>query len=179
MLHTMAAGRTCAKSGVCKAMQSKYPQPSLLCRDYPRTGDSAGPGGRGGSAEIGIFIQHEPRIAHAPKQRHGPVAAHDFPGHRKKPRKGKEYLRVIERNGRILLSLINDILDLSKIEAGRMDIYHTDFDPSRLVAQALETIAPMAEKKGIAVHVEAPEVLSMRCDEDKVNQILLNSFPMP
>ena len=34
MLHAMAAGSTCAKSGVCKAMQSKYPQPALLCRDY-------------------------------------------------------------------------------------------------------------------------------------------------
>jgi len=94
----------------------------------------------------------------------------------KNPEQETEYLRVIERNGRILLSLINDILDLSKIEAGRMDTYITDFDPSRVVNQAWETVAPLAREKGLDIRVEAAKDLVMRSDEDKVNQILLNLF---
>lgn len=92
------------------------------------------------------------------------------------PDQETEYLRVIERNGRQLLALINDILDLSKIEAGKMDIYMTDFDSGVLVERALSTIIPLAEKKGLRVVKELHGAPYIHSDEDKINQILLNLF---
>ncbi|MDM8549295.1 response regulator [Desulfobacterales bacterium HSG2] len=94
----------------------------------------------------------------------------------KDPDQEAEYLRVIERNGRSLLSLINDILDLSKIEAGRMDLYLSDFDPRDVVDRSLDTIHPLADEKGLRIISDIGEGLSMHSDEDKVHQILLNLF---
>jgi len=81
---------------------------------------------------------------------------------------------VIERNGRHLLNLINDILDLSKIEAGRMELYLTDFTPRQVADRALETIAPLAREKGLEIQTETLEYPVMHSDEEKVHQILLN-----
>jgi hypothetical protein len=92
------------------------------------------------------------------------------------PDQESEYLKVIERNGRQLLALINDILDLSKIEAGKMDIFMTDFDTGPLVERALSTIIPLAEKKGLRVEKDLDDAPFIHSDEDKINQILLNLF---
>ncbi|GAB6095231.1 hypothetical protein JCM14469_14830 [Desulfatiferula olefinivorans] len=92
------------------------------------------------------------------------------------PDQESEYLKVIERNGRQLLALINDILDLSKIEAGKMDIYMTDFDTRALVERALSTIIPLAAKKGLRVEKDLDDAPYIHSDEDKINQILLNLF---
>lgn len=88
--------------------------------------------------------------------------------------KDSEYLSVIERNGRHLLSLINDILDLSKIEAGRMDIFTSEFNPVRLVEETIETIRPLAEKKGIQISFSQDIAHSFVSDSDKIRQIVLN-----
>lgn len=90
------------------------------------------------------------------------------------PQKEAEYLRIVERNGRHLLNLINDILDLSKIESGRMDLSPTIFQPEHLVHRALEVARPLAEAKGLAIKVEADQVPAVYSDQDKVHQILLN-----
>ncbi len=88
--------------------------------------------------------------------------------------KEKEYLQVIERNGRHLLSLINDILDLSKIEAGRMDIFAGEFSPNQVVESVLEITTPLANEKGLSIHVQLEENIIIRSDEAKIRQILLN-----
>ncbi len=97
-------------------------------------------------------------------------------GIEKDPGKATEYLRVIDRNGRQLLNLINDILDLTKIESGRMDIFPTKFETRQVVERILETARPLADKKGLQLdtHIEGESVLFS--DEDKVYQILLNFF---
>ncbi|MDM8535338.1 response regulator [Desulfobacterales bacterium HSG17] len=92
----------------------------------------------------------------------------------KNPEQESEYLRVIERNGRNLLSLINDILDLSKIEAGRMDLFLTDFSPYQVIADALETIAPLADEKNLIIKKDIEKDLVIHSDEDKLHQIILN-----
>ncbi|MEZ4525895.1 MAG: response regulator [Desulfobacterales bacterium] len=86
----------------------------------------------------------------------------------------KEFLRVIERNGRQLLNLINDILDLSKIEAGRMELYLTDFTPRQVTQRALETIGPLAREKGLEIQTEIADEPLLHTDEEKLHQILLN-----
>lgn len=85
-----------------------------------------------------------------------------------------KFLQIVERNGRNLLNLINDILDLSKIEAGRLDITPHEFSPELLIRNVLEVIRPMAEEKGLNVALAMADVGRMYSDEDRVKQILLN-----
>ena len=92
----------------------------------------------------------------------------------KKPEQDAEYLQVIERNGRHLLNLINELLDLSKIESGRMEAIVTEFDPRRVVERALETARLLAKEKDLPLRVRVGDVPKMCSDEEKVYQILLN-----
>lgn len=90
------------------------------------------------------------------------------------PAQEMEYLLVIERNGRHLLNLINDILDLSKIESGRMDLDLTEFNPDSVIGQALDTIRPLTEEKGLELIVENRGPKRILGDWEKLHQILLN-----
>ncbi len=84
-------------------------------------------------------------------------------------------LRRIESAGNHLLDLINDILDLSKIEAGRMDLYFERFDLLPLVEDVAGTIQPLVEKNGNQLQLELdPNVGAIRADMTKVRQILFN-----
>ena len=74
-----------------------------------------------------------------------------------------------------LLSLINEILDLSKIEAGRVDVAPTDFDPAEMLEDLLETVRPMAEQNGNAIRiVGAPPAGNAHTDALKIRQCVLN-----
>ena len=85
------------------------------------------------------------------------------------------YLEVIERNGKHLLALINDILDLSRIEAGREDLEIAQFDPGHLVAEVVASINPLAHQKKIELaHTPAPRLAPMRSDAGKIRHILQN-----
>jgi len=89
--------------------------------------------------------------------------------------KQAEYLRDILESGQHLLSLINDILDLSKIEAGRMELELTDFDLPSTVENALTLVRERALRRGITLGHEVDERLGMiHADERKVKQVLLN-----
>ncbi|MDX2314165.1 MAG: ATP-binding protein, partial [Gammaproteobacteria bacterium] len=89
--------------------------------------------------------------------------------------KQAEYVDDIHTSGRHLLSLINDILDLSKVEAGRMELDVTTFDIREAVGNALTLVGERALRRGIALESEIDESLAeMTGDERKVKQILLN-----
>ena len=76
---------------------------------------------------------------------------------------------------RHLLGLINDVLDLSKIEAGRMDLFLETFDVGTLVREATTTVAPLIEKKQNRLVIDCPEQVGvMHADTTKLRQILLN-----
>jgi PAS domain S-box-containing protein len=76
---------------------------------------------------------------------------------------------------RQLLHLINDILDLSKIEAGRMEISASDFEVADVIAEAVATVRPTIEKNGNALKLELSEGLGEgHSDSFKLNQCLLN-----
>ena len=91
-----------------------------------------------------------------------------------KPEEDAEHLHVIERNGQRLLRLINDILDLSKIEAGRVELSISSFDPRELVERALGTVQPLVDEQGLQIEVRLSDVPMMRSDEERISQILLN-----
>ncbi len=85
------------------------------------------------------------------------------------------YLEIIERNGRNLLALINDILDLSKIEAGRMDVHPTPFALGQTLENIVESIMPLAREKRIDLHHDIPADLpTIQSDELRVSQVLQN-----
>ncbi len=89
--------------------------------------------------------------------------------------KQAEYLRDILESGQHLLSLINDILDLSKIEAGRMELELTDFHLPSAIENALILMRERAARRGITLGHAIDERLGMmRADERKVKQVLLN-----
>ncbi len=80
----------------------------------------------------------------------------------------------INESGHHLLTLINDVLDLSKIEAGRMEVTPEIFDISEMIESVVTTIQPMAEKTGnnLVLHVDDPGV--MHADQTRVRQCLIN-----
>jgi GAF domain-containing protein len=89
--------------------------------------------------------------------------------------KQAEYLKDIHESGRHLLSLINDILDLSKIEAGRMDLELSSFDLPSAVSNAMTLVRERAQRHGIRLGLEMdPRLGELQADERKVKQILLN-----
>ena len=89
--------------------------------------------------------------------------------------KQDEYLKDIYASGQHLLSLINDILDLSKIEAGRMELEATDFDLPSAIDNALTLVRERASRRGITLGHSVDERLGpIRGDERKVKQVLLN-----
>ncbi len=84
-------------------------------------------------------------------------------------------LSKIHHAGKHLLSLINDILDLSKIEAGKMDLYLESFEIARMVHDVVATIQPLVDKKGNRLDVRVEDGLPpMHADLTKVRQSLFN-----
>jgi len=89
--------------------------------------------------------------------------------------KQDDYLKDIHSSGRHLLNLINDILDLSKIEAGRMELDVETFDAASALANAMTLIRERAQRHSIRLELEVdPQVGEFRADERKFKQIVLN-----
>jgi GAF domain-containing protein len=89
--------------------------------------------------------------------------------------KQDEYLKDIHASGQHLLSLINDILDLSKIEAGRMELELSEFDLPNALENALILVRERASRRGIRLGHTIDERLGVISgDERKVKQVLLN-----
>jgi GAF domain-containing protein len=89
--------------------------------------------------------------------------------------KQAEYLGNIREAGEHLLALINDILDLSKVEAGHMELQRSRFDLPRVIAQALTQVRPRAISEGIELAKDIdPRLGEIDGDERKLMQVLLN-----
>ncbi len=84
-------------------------------------------------------------------------------------------LGMVKTSARHLLALINDVLDISKIEAGQLEIASEPFDMRQVIEKVVQTVTPLAEKKGLALVAEvALEVGQIVSDRRRVEQILLN-----
>lgn len=81
----------------------------------------------------------------------------------------------INRNGKHLLSLINDILDLSKIEAGRMDLNIGQTNAAPILREMVDLLHPQAEAKNLALLLDLPaEDIQLETDDQKLRQVLIN-----
>jgi signal transduction histidine kinase/CheY-like chemotaxis protein/HAMP domain-containing protein len=86
-----------------------------------------------------------------------------------------KYLGIIEKNGKQLLSLINDILDLSRIEAGKEEVSYSSFSINDLVQDLIGSLEPISQEKGIAlINNIDPDISAIICDSSKCHHILQN-----
>src|SRR5262249_33084629 len=91
------------------------------------------------------------------------------------PTKMRGVLERVQRNGKHLLGLINDVLDLSKIEAGQLTLALSDYSIKDVVNSVFAAVEALANNKRIALKVDAPQSLpSGRGDERRLTQVLLN-----
>ena len=89
--------------------------------------------------------------------------------------KQREYIGDIHQCGKHLLQLINDVLDLSKVEAGKMEVYPQSFPMQAAIASVCSVVAPIARKKRIRLVTQIPEdVPDVSLDPQKTKQILFN-----
>ncbi len=88
----------------------------------------------------------------------------------------KEYALDIQNAGQSLLALINDILDLSKIESGKLELIEEEYDFSSLIHDIMNMISTKAENKGLAVHLSIENQLPSRLwgDDVRLRQVLIN-----
>jgi len=88
--------------------------------------------------------------------------------------KYREYCRDIHQSGQYLLEVINDILDMSKIEAGRATLDFEEVDLEAILADAVRVVSTRAEAKRLALNVEVAAALRLKADRRALKQIVLN-----
>ncbi len=88
----------------------------------------------------------------------------------------RRYVEIIRDTGRQLLTLLNDILDVAKLEAGRLDLERIDFSLAEVLEQVRSLLAPQAVERGLALRVEqaTPASLVLRGDPTRLRQVLVN-----
>lgn len=88
----------------------------------------------------------------------------------------KAYAEIIRKSGEALLAIINDILDLSKIEAGRSELHETSFDLRKCIKDSMSVVSAKADEKNLelsyAIHHDVPDYIFG--DADRLKQVLLN-----
>jgi signal transduction histidine kinase len=91
------------------------------------------------------------------------------------PEKAGETMARIDRSGRHLLALINDVLDLSKIEAGQLTLSLADYSLTEVIHTVVTAVEPLAAEKGLGLRVALePDLPLARGDDRRISQVLLN-----
>ncbi len=89
--------------------------------------------------------------------------------------KQKRYVANIQSSGKLLLAMINDILDLAKMDSGKMNVNVTEFPIERIISAQCDMARPLAEKKNIALVEDVPEGLPpLKQDQNRLQQTLNN-----
>ncbi|MCJ2032648.1 ATP-binding protein [Methylobacterium sp. J-068] len=88
----------------------------------------------------------------------------------------RTYVEAVRTSGKALLTLIDGILDFSRIEAGRLDLAAEPFDPAEIAEGVVELLAPRAQDKGLEIALDIADDVPLRVigDADRVRQILIN-----
>lgn len=84
-------------------------------------------------------------------------------------------MTMVQNSSRHLLALINDVLDISKIEAGELVLSPAPFDLRQSLEKTVRMVAPLAEKKGIALHLDIEDTIgAITADQRRLEQVMLN-----
>jgi len=86
----------------------------------------------------------------------------------------KKQLTIVKNSAKHLLDLINDVIDLSKIEAGKVELLIEEFDLDLLLREVYETLKVSADKKGLGFSLDMPDALIMQSDRRRIKQVLMN-----
>ena len=93
---------------------------------------------------------------------------------RKIPAKTKKHLDRAYESTERLISLVNDMLNVSRIEGGRIELIPKKFNLSQLVYEVKDEISSKSEEKAILISVDSPKKLPITADEDKIHQVIIN-----
>jgi PAS domain S-box-containing protein len=87
----------------------------------------------------------------------------------------QKQMSMVQNSSRHLLSLINDVLDISKIEAGQLTLSSASFDLGASIEKMVKLVSPLAEKKGITLQCDLPDIPAMiTTDQRRLEQVILN-----
>jgi len=86
----------------------------------------------------------------------------------------KKQLTMVENSADHLLGLINDILDISKIEAGKLELFIEKFEIAEVVNDVVSSVQPLAEDKGLNLLHDVPEGVILNSDKRRIRQVLIN-----
>jgi PAS domain S-box-containing protein len=89
-------------------------------------------------------------------------------------RKGWKQLERIRRGVQQMRRMIDDLLDVASLDAGRLTVISTAYDVGRMFDDTFQVLGPIAAEKGIGLHFSAPTALMISCDRDRVIQVLSN-----
>ncbi|MBA3970056.1 MAG: response regulator, partial [Gemmatimonadetes bacterium] len=92
----------------------------------------------------------------------------------KLPDADRHHIETVYRNANLLLTHVNDLLDISKLEAGHMDVHYARADLTRIVRLAASHFESLAQQRQITYTVQTPETLPAEVDPDKIGRILFN-----
>src|SRR5690606_28962124 len=87
----------------------------------------------------------------------------------------QRFVAIIHDESERLTRLLDEILDISRLEAGTLDLSLGPIDPERVIAAAVETVSGLARKNGIEIRrIPAPAGVAVRANEDRLRQVLIN-----
>lgn len=86
----------------------------------------------------------------------------------------RKQLTMVKSSAAHLLALINDVIDVSKIEAGKVELAIEEFDLAAVVQQVKKSFETAADKQGLKITIETPEKLIVRSDERRTKQVIIN-----
>lgn len=101
------------------------------------------------------------------------ILLQELPGHINEEQ--RKQLTIVQNSAHHLLDLINDILDISKIESGQLDLHYESFFLNDSIDKVVKIVMPQAEKKGLELKVEISQSeLEVYCDKRRLEQVILN-----
>ena len=90
------------------------------------------------------------------------------------PTDARRFLRILSRNSRRMEAILSDLTDLSMIETGRIPLTLASLDVGSAIRETVEAMAPRAARRSIRIGIDVPEVLTLRADRRRFEQILVN-----
>ena len=145
-------------------MQVKNEVELVKARDKAVSGERA-------KAELLAVMSHEMRTP-----LNGMLGTLELMNDTKLTSKQESYLRIISRSGRILLQHVNDVLDVSRLDAGMMELSKIAYSPSEIVTEVIENLAESANLRGnrVTAHFDPDDLGTFIGDPTRVQQILIN-----
>lgn len=88
----------------------------------------------------------------------------------------RQAVSMVDGNARILLNYVNDLLDIARLEASKMDVRYTNLDLAKLVRETLSAFASLEQERQVHITITTPDAVPMQGDREKLRRVFLNLF---